>query len=88
MGWGDIDTGIVRHDPSLDKIDSIGRGSLVMWWERVGCDIGFIGRRDHLFVDKILDLMTLSETTVGVVTVLLVIRAVFCWAMRGREWIR
>ena len=50
---------------------------MVMWWERVGCDIGFIRRCDHLLVNKILDLMTLSVTTVGVVTVLLVICAVF-----------
>ena len=61
---------------------------MVMCWKRIGRDIGFVGRRDHLFVYKILDLMTQSETTVGVVPVLLVIRAVFCWVIRGREWVR
>ena len=77
MSGRNIDARIVRCDPRLDKVNSFGRRSLVMWWERVGCDIGFIRRCDHLFVNKILDLMTQSVTTVGVMTVLLVVCTVF-----------
>ena len=66
-----------RAGQILGETESVGRGSLVMWWERGGRDIGCIGRRDYLFVDKILDRMTQSETTVGVMTVLMVVCTVF-----------
>ena len=71
----------------MDEVDSFGRRGLVVWWEGICCDVGFFGRRDHLLVNKILDLMSQSKATVGVMTMLLVIRAVFRRVMRGREWI-
>ena len=83
MGGGDIDARIVRHDPSLDEVDSFGRWSLVVCREWVGCDVGSFWRQNHLFVNEILNLVTQPETLVCIMTVLLVICTVLGWVVSG-----
>ena len=69
----------------MDEVYLAGWRGLVMLWERICSDIGFFKRCYYLIVNEILNLMTQSKTLVGVMTMLLVICAVFCRVVRGWE---
>ena len=81
----DIDARIVRHDPTLDEVDSFGWWSLVMCGERVCSNVGFLGGQNHPVIDEILNLMTQSEAQIGVMTVLLVKCTIFGWVVGSGE---
>lgn len=65
----------------MDKVKVSRWGDLIIGWEWICGYIWFLGWSDHLVVNEIVNLMTQTEALVGIMTMLLVKRIVFCEVM-------
>ena len=55
---GVIYTGVIRDGQCVDEVYMPGWRDLIMWWERICSDVGFLRRCYHFILNEILKLMT------------------------------